>query len=360
MNVLMVTNMYPSDANPVFGVFVARQVAALRELGVDVRLVANTDERGGARSLIKYISLLVRALLAALRGDVDIVVGHFLYPTAWIASLCARIARAPYVVVAHGTDVSSASGSGFLARRTRAALLGADGVVAVSSALGSRLRNELGVMAETTVHIVHMGVDLDVFRLNPGARESLGWPPAERVVLFVGNLVPVKGPDVLLEAFSALRSRDVTDGLEVVGDGPMAESLRVAAREYGIADAVTFAGRLDSASVALRLAAADVVAMPSRNEGLGLVAMEALACGTPVVASRVGGLAEVFPGAECGAFVEPDDARALAGALEQVLVNGKERYSESCARAVRPHSVRVKAEAFIDVLKEVSHGAESR
>ena len=355
MRVLMVTNMFPSETNPVFGVFVARQLDAIRERGVAVELVANRDARGGISALRKYASLLLRAVGASLRHRPDVVVGHFLYPTAWIARIAARLVHAPYVVVAHGTDVVSAGGPGFLARRTRDAFVRADGVVAVSHALAGRLHDELGLSADTPVHVIHMGVDLALFRPDAVARESLGWSPKDRVVVFVGNLVPVKGPDVLLDAFRSLHAGGGVDRLVYVGDGSMAETLRARTREFGLDDVVTFAGRLDGSGVAARLAAADVVAMPSRNEGLGLVAIEAMACGTPVVVSRVGGVPEVFPGRACGAFVEPDDPRALATALSEVLGNGKERYSAACVSAAALHDVKLKAEEFVAVLEEVGH-----
>ncbi|MDA3937228.1 MAG: glycosyltransferase [Actinomycetota bacterium] len=352
LRVLMITNMYPSAPNPVFGVFVARQVAALRELGVDVQLVKNTEWRGGWRSLLKYPLLTLRALLASTTEH-DVIVGHYLYPTAWIARLIRR-GDTPYMVVAHGTDASSSIGRGLLSRASRRGLRDADAVVAVSSAMADRLHNELGLSVGVDVHVIHMGVDTQAFAPDPIARDSMTWATDRRVMLFTGNLLPVKGPDIAVRAFALLHGRGAADRLVIVGDGPMEDELRNLVESLGLTERVTFAGKLDTKSVAARMAAADVLVMSSRNEGLGLVALEAMACGTPVAATRVGGVPEVFPGSQCGILVEPEDPEALADAVEEILGQGKKHYSDACVRSALVHDVRAKAQEFIEVLREVT------
>ncbi len=357
IRVLMISNMFPSGPNPVYGVFVARQVAALKSLGVDVHLVKNTEWRGGLRSLPKYLWLTLRALSASALHH-DIVVGHYLYPTAWIARIVHR--HAPYVVVAHGTDARSAAGTGLIARLSRWGLLGADRVIAVSSALAEMAHTRLGLPGTDSVSVIHMGVDTEAFQPDPIARAGLGWAADERIALFTGNLIQVKGPDIAVKAFAELADRGVCDRLVLVGDGSMREELQNLVGQLGLGDAVTFAGKIDTASVASRMAAADVLIMSSRDEGLGLVALEAMACGTPVVAARVGGLPEVFPAdGSCGMLVEPENPKALAAAAEAILSQGKEQYCDACVQAAAMHDVKVKAGEFLAVLQEVIDDSES-
>lgn len=357
VRLLLITNMYPGVRNPAFGVFVQRQVEALRELGCEVVLVANSEDRSGWRNAIKYSSLFARTRTAARRRDFDAVVAHFLYPTAAFARVAAVASGRPYVCVAHGTDVMSlASRHDRLARDSRSALDGAARVVAVSRALERRIRDELALAGGVPTVVIHMGVDTRLFTPDTQARSRLSWPPEAKVALFAGNLVPVKGPDIALEAFIELYTTGALDRLVYVGSGSMQPELERRAAEMGVGDAVVFAGRLAADGVATHMAAADVLVMPSRNEGLGLVALEALACGTPVVAARVGGVPEVTPEPPCARLVAPEDPRALALGIMGVMSDASRlepSLAERCRAAALPHDVREQARAFLGMLEEV-------
>jgi len=343
--------MFPSEFNPVFGVFVARHARGLTDRGVGVRVVANLEARGGWRNPFKYASLALRAAAAAPFGRYDVVVGHYLYPTAAVARLAARLARVPFVLVAHGTDVTSlATRHDLAARASRRALPDAAAIVAVSSALAKRLRAELGLAEETDVRVVHMGVDTELFRPDPEARDRLGWTPRQRVALFVGNLVDTKGPDLAIEAFAQLVREGSAELLVLVGDGPMRAGLEAQVAALGLEGSVRLTGRLAAPEVAMHMAAADVLLMPSRDEGLGLSALEALACGTPVVAARVGGVPEIVPESGCGELVPAEDPGAMSAAVQRVLGAGKHSYSGACVLAAADESIAVKAQEFVNVL----------
>ncbi|MRR13121.1 hypothetical protein EG835_11840, partial [bacterium] len=195
LRILFVSNVYPNATDPAVGVFVRRQADALARSGARLRLAVNRDQRRGAlRAAAKYPWLSLRAMIRALAGA-DVVVGHYLYPTAIIARMAAAIARCPYVLIAHGTDVSSVGRDGAIARAALTAMHHAALVVCVSDALESRVRDELRLPATVPTAVVHMGVDLDAFKPDPGARAKLGWSEHERVVLFVGNPIEPKGID---------------------------------------------------------------------------------------------------------------------------------------------------------------------
>ena len=358
---LIISGMYPAEDDPVFGSFVAKQDAALTLLGVPHRMVVNTDSRPGAfRGLLKYTSLLARTLTAARRRDFDVVVGHFLYPSAWLARLAARIGRCPYVVVAHGTDVSSVRRGGPLAfaclRATRAAAC----VVAVSRDLERRVRSELALPEQTPTEVINMGVDRRVFHPREDARSSLGWSADERIALFAGNLVPRKAPDVLVEAFAVLKAGGRCDRLVIVGEGPMRMRLKGKAAELGVADAVRLTGALAPERLALAMSAADVFVLPSRAEALGIVLLEAMACGTPCVASRVGGIPEIVD-EDCGRLVDAGDVAALADAVGEVLGKGKESYRAACLAAAARSDLEANTRRFADLLERVAeHPKEER
>jgi glycosyltransferase involved in cell wall biosynthesis len=346
-SILLVTNMYPSERDPVFGSFVQRQVEAMRALGVDVEVVANTDPRSGRlASALKYPRLLARARAAGRRGGFDVVVGHFLYPTAVVARDAARASGAPFVLVAHGTDVRSVASGGRVAEASRRAMDEACLIVAVSEDLAGRVR-ALG--ATPPVEVCHMGVDTRRFRLLSTARLDLGLDVVERIALFVGNLVEVKNVTVLLEAFARLRAEESCERLVVVGGGPLRAALEARAAELGVADRVAFTGQVAHEELPRWMSAADVFVLPSRDEGLGLVLLEAMACGTPCVGSAVGGVPELVDDS-VGTLVRPGDADALAEGMRIVLERGRGAYEEACRDRAVANEVAAMAGRFLDLI----------
>jgi glycosyltransferase involved in cell wall biosynthesis len=144
------------------------------------------------------------------------------------------------------------------------------------------------------------------------ARRALGLASGAFVIAAVGRLVPIKGFDLLVAALPAVLAHVPEARLVIIGDGPERGRLDAAARSLGIADRVAMPGaRLDAVRL---LSAADVLAAPSRNEGMGRVLVEAMALGVPVVATVVGGIPDVVDD-ECGRLVPPEDTAALASAL---------------------------------------------
>jgi D-inositol-3-phosphate glycosyltransferase len=182
------------------------------------------------------------------------------------------------------------------------------------------------------VEVVPPGVDVSVFRPRDtqAARELLGLPPDAHVVLFAGRLQPLKGPDLLLRAIALLveRQPDLRPRLVVaVVGGPSGtglehpEALAELAAGLRIEDVVRFVPPVPPAELALWDAAASVVAVPSYNESFGLVAAEAQAAGTPVVAAAVGGLTTVVADGESGLLVETHEPSDWAHALGRVLLD---------------------------------------
>ena len=211
------------------------------------------------------------------------------------------------------------------------------------------------------VEVVHPGVDLDVFRPSDraAARAALGLPADAQVVLFAGRIQPLKAPDVLLRAVAvllerqpALRSRLV---VPVVG-GPSGsglehpESLVELAVTLGLDDVVRFVPPVAQSQLAQWYAAATLVAVPSYNESFGLVAAEAGACGTPVVAAAVGGLPTVVRHERSGLLVDTHDDTDWARALARVLTEPglHDRLAAGAAAQAREFSWDATAGAMLE------------
>jgi D-inositol-3-phosphate glycosyltransferase len=227
-------------------------------------------------------------------------------------------------------------------------------IVAASEIERGELRDLYGA-DPATVQVIPCGVDPTLFRpiRQADARERLGRDQCERIVLFVGRIEQIKGIDVLLRALGLLffRRPDLRSDvcLLVVGgaldpgdDAPETEKileLRRLVHEHRMEANVNFVGSLDQETLALYYAAADVCAVPSLSESFGLVALEAMACGTPVVGTRVGGLQTLIEDGESGLLVPAGDYQALAEAIAQVL-------SDHRLRTHLAHGARDRAEHF--------------
>jgi D-inositol-3-phosphate glycosyltransferase len=227
-------------------------------------------------------------------------------------------------------------------------------VVAASEIELGELRDLYGA-DPAKVHVIPCGVDPTLFRpmRQADARERLGRDQCERVVLFVGRIEQIKGIDVLLRALGRLFSRHpdlrsdvcllvVGGALDPGDDAPETEKileLRRLVHEHRMEANVNFVGSLDQEKLALYYAAADVCAVPSLTESFGLVALEAMACGTPVVGTRVGGLQTLIEDGESGLLVPPGDDEALAEAIAQVLTDHRLRMHLA-------HGARSRAEHF--------------
>lgn len=337
MRILLVTQMWPGPRDPDLGAFVALVARELGRLGHDVD-VAAIDHRGGGPA--KYARLCRDAALAARRGRPDVVFAHFLFPAGAAGLLAAAAARAPLVVMAHGTDVENARRSRALATATRIVTARAAAVIANSRWLAGRLGP-----VRAPVEVIDCGVDLEVFAPRPAApaRAQLGWGDKAPAFLAVGSLLERKRVVELADAFE----RVGRGSLAFVGDGPLRD--RLAGRP-----GVRVVGRIPHAEVATWIAACDVLCQPSRMEPFGQAALEAMAMERSVVATTVGGPPE-FVTDEAGVLVAPGDVAQLAEALSRAAALPSPNPAARAAAA--EHDVRRQAARMAAVLEAAAAAA---
>ena len=296
VRILVVTQMWPSPERPELGAFVERQVRSLERLGAEVAVASIPPGPGGIRAPLKWARLFAAAKNAARTVRPDVIVGHFMFPGGEAARRAARTARVPYAVVAHGQDVVNAELAPLLRRRTQRVLDEAGLLVAVSQPLADRLAAVCTLPAD--VLITHMGVDRAAFR--PGDRDiaasALGPDPRRPLVVQVG----VKNGAVLTEAVAGIGGE-----LWLAGRGDAVDGARML-------------GLVTPREVPRVLRAADVAAFVPEREGYGLGALEAMACGVPVVVSRGIPVAADLP-TECAVLVDPADPVAVGAGLQAAL-----------------------------------------
>ncbi len=248
----------------------------------------------------------------------DGVLSYWAHPDGEAAVRLAQALGVPSVVMVGGSDVLLLTREPRRRRVIRHALEQADAVVALSRDLAAHVV-AMGIQPQQ-VHVLRRGVDGILFL--PGdraqARKQLGLPAHRRLMLWVGRMVPVKGLDVLLEACQQLKQQTSDFHLLLIGDGPLRPSLAVEVQQRSLSEHVTFVGTVDHDRLGPWFQAADLTVLPSRSEGIPNTLLESLACGTPFVASAVGGVAEI--GTHAAAWlVPPDRPDELAKALHAAL-----------------------------------------
>jgi glycosyltransferase involved in cell wall biosynthesis len=271
------------------------------------------------------IARLVRRLVRA--EDLNVLDVHFGYPDGAAGTLLGRWLRLPVLLTLRGKEERQARTgvAGALGRAIRRA----DQLVTVSTAL-RELAIRLGAAPER-VHVIGNGVDLDKFQVVPraAARAELGVPPDASVLVSVGTLVERKGVHRVIACLPGLLRRHPKLQYLVVGgagpEGDFSAELRDLAVRLGVADRVHFLGVYAPERLKVPLSAADVFVLATRYEGWANVFLEAMACGLPVVTTRVGGNPEVVSAEHLGVLVPFGQPQALEAALDGALAKPWDR-----------------------------------
>lgn len=309
-----------------------------------------TDEQMEA-----YLAAFQEAITEELSDfEPDIVHGQHV----WILPSLAADANAPLVLTAHGTDLMGYDKWPEMRHFANDAMDAASKVICISKD-NEALVNEVFPEYKDKVVRMRNGYNPDIFFQKDLDRAEVlaryGIPYAgEPLILFAGKMTRFKGIDIALDA-CALYEKAFPDALTVLaGDGEERQNLEAQARELGLKN-VYFIGNVSQEELADLYRVADIDLVPSRREPFGLVAVEAMACGTPVVATNQGGLPD-FVNSQVGALVEPEDAQDLARGIEETLTRALESstWRDEIARYARDnYSQAVIIRELEDLYREV-------
>jgi glycosyltransferase involved in cell wall biosynthesis len=252
--------------------------------------------------ILMFLSVVWTVAKVRRHFDFDLIDAHYVFPDGFAAVLLGMVLRKKVVISARGSDINQYAGFPILRPLLRYTLGRAEKVIAVSEALRKGMI-ALGVPADKIV-VIPNGVDGHKFYRVPKneARAQVGLPADKTIILSVGHLTPGKGFDLLIDAFSLIANATSGVGLHlvIVGDGPSKEALLSLARSSEPRESVQFAGAIPHEQLYLWYSAADCFLLASSREGWPNVIMESLACGTPVVATNIGGIPEIISTGDIG------------------------------------------------------------
>jgi glycosyltransferase involved in cell wall biosynthesis len=257
----------------------------------------------------------------------DLIDAHYVYPDGYAAALLGERLNIPVFITARGTDINLFSQMPLIRSKIVKALNGAAGIIAVSEALKNRMV-ELGISAEKIV-VIRNGIDREIFRPRERdeARRQIGFDPEDRILLTVSALVSVKGIDRLIDAMNLLTRSGREDRLKlfIIGKGSERENFQSQISNLKLENCVRLVGAKSQKELADWYSAADLFCLASHREGCPNVVIEALACGLPVVAADVGGVAELIATPSLGRLVSSPTAENFAAEIRAALSTGWKR-----------------------------------
>jgi glycosyltransferase involved in cell wall biosynthesis len=269
-------------------------------------------------SVFFLLSLMLQRPLLLLFKRWSALIGSWGFPDAVATTLIGQLSRTPVLMKIHGTDVNEYLHVPAKRWQILAAARRCKAVMTASAALRDQLL-QAGLAAKQ-VQVIYNGIDAAQFKPQNSlsAQQQLGLVPDKKRLLFVGNLKKAKGCVDLLSAFITMAPKRPELELIFIGDGPMRASMQAQLVPSELTERVHFLGKLDHTQLPSWFNAADILCLPSHNEGVPNVVLEAMACGTPIVATAVGGIPEVVP-AFAGVLCLAHDRSLLVSALEAAL-----------------------------------------
>lgn len=362
MKSFIISRGIPSKEYPLYGIFEFDQAKALAESGVDASMLVMdfrsmaykrkygffSYERDGVKVFELSLPLGVyrRALPILQRllwflykkavkkvGKPDVVHAHF-YSIAAIASIIKKKAKVPFFITEHSSKLNKdASLISELDRRLAVkAYSDADSIIAVSKSLSQNIKNNFGFDSS----IVHDIVDVTTYQYVEHANNQ-GF-----VFLSVGNLIPLKGFDVLIKAFHKAFSNEKDVFLYIVGEGLERDNLQGIINQYDIGENIKLLGQKPRHELSALMTDADAFVLASTSETFGVVYIEAMASGKPVIATRCGG-PEDFVNDDNGILIPVNDIDSLADALTRMRLNidkyQSAKISQECHERFSPQSI---------------------
>ena len=355
--IFVISNMYPSAKHPSYGIFVKNQVEALKKAGVEVDIGVNTNPATGMKNALKkYVIWAIRVLKTGSiqKGRISVTHAHYVFPSGMFSLLLKKMFGIPYVVTAHGGDIEKMAKKNERIRKwTETILKESSHVIAVGPVLAKQMEEDFHI-SKSKITIMSMGVNREVFKRGDitEARTILGLPQEEFIFTFVGNVIKQKGIEELLLAFrqvKELTNRQVK--LVIIGSR----------RDLSFIDKITpllnedvlLIAPVKQSELVTWFQASDVFVLPSHIEGFGLVALEAIATGTSVIASNVGGLVSLLENG-AGHLVESQNAEDLAREMLLALSTSNLNYfnEESAEEVLHIHDEKNITQKLLSIYED--------
>ena len=357
--------MYPSDSAPNYGVFVQNTEKILVDAGMNVDRTVMFKHNGKLRKLISYIRYYAEILLKGLSNTYDVTYVHYASHNAIPLLLLKRLKKQTIIYTnVHGSDVVPEVPSQEKYQNLVKKLLMASNIIITPSHYYRKLvKSKYGISNQIEV-FPSGGINPVIFYDNGNQQETktkLHLDLGKKYIGFVGRLDVGKGWDVLLDAFHSLNQDGTFDDLSllVVGDGKERSQFEAKVAEYGLSDKIVHYPLLPQEKLNLIYNAIDVFCFPTtrKGESLGLVGLEAMACGAPIIGSSIGGLLDYIKDGDNGYLFQPGASDELTASLEKFFVlssTEREQLGIRAKQTAKAYEVETIKQKLIDIFESSS------
>lgn len=333
---------YAHGGTEIAAYHLARNIAEIDDVKIFTTSINSKDSHENSENMLIHrygtvlkiasANLSFKILYKPLNCEIDIAHAHYNMPYSDYSALrYSKRKKVPFVVTYHAD--AQDSGGNFvrnLAQKIynrsllKNVLNGADVIIATSNSYIDESKF-LGDYRDK-IEVIPNGINLEEFNIKHGkaeCRNKLDLPCDKKIILFFGNIVAYKGPHILLKAFLKVKSQFKDVKLVFAGRGEMQEELKKLAADLGVKDDIIFTGYVDEKLKPFYYRSADIFCLPSITmaEAFGIVNLEAMACGVPVISSKLGGIPDVVIDKKTGLLVKPEDEEALAESIIFLLEN---------------------------------------
>ena len=308
-----------------------------------------------------FLAELLQAIRIVRKERIDVIHSHWIVPNGLVGAICRKIFKIEHITTAHAGDVFTLSNSNYL-KKIGSFVLRNSQIITANSRYTREAVIAIDNSAENRVLIIPMGVDTSKF--NPKKRNSnlKEKYEAEHLILSVGRLVEKKGINYLIIAMKDVVKYFPNAKLIIGGSGPERENLEDLTRSIGLDSNVIFVGYIDDSELPVYYASCDLFVLPSvktkegDTEGLGVVLLEAMASGTPVIGSDIGGIKDIIEDGTNGLLAKPQDPEDLAEKIIKLLKDSELRHklSEEGMKTIKEKfSWEIVAKKFADTIMKV-------
>jgi len=360
MKILLISNMYPSDKSPFFGTFVKNFKTQLENEGYKFNIVA-IKGRGNSKieKLKKYLTFSIDTIKKIRQHDYDLIyvhyISHSLIPLIFVKSLIKK----PLVINAHGSDVFVNNKLGFLLQKLVIPVIKKSDMIVVPSIYFKKIIAQKFDLCEKKIFVSPSGgIDTSLFTpTNNSLNQSI-------VTLgYVSRIDKGKGWDILLDAISILKKKNFLFKVLVIGGGQEEPALKERIKQLNLENTIEYLGAKPHNELTNYFNKMDIFIFPSlrKAESLGLVGLEAMACGLPVIGSNIGGLPSYIFDEKNGKLFEPGNSKELAKKIEDFLIMDQNtffQYKKEALNTSKKYDSKIVAQNLSNKLKELINDSE--
>ncbi len=370
-NVAIVCNSYPTTKNKTNQIFIKNLVAELDRRSIITYVYYNpiynywgnaSNSKNLFSNIIKYSFFTIGIFRLIMKiKSYDLLNPHGVMPSGFVSVLIKRFFNIPVAIHIHGGDLNLYKSSNMIYKKIYDHTISNSDIVIVNSNNIKRKLLELTNITPKKLAVISPGIDYKKFyRMDFGKieehKKAYGIHDDKTVLLFAGNAIKRKGLDILVKALNLLTTEELEKiFLIICSEGPEINTIRTSLDDViGIKDSVAFLKKVDQPTLNILYNIATVFIFPSREEPLGLVGLESIACGTPVIGSNIGGIPE-YINENNGLLFDPNEPKELANIVSTILSDQKIIFSinNNIDKRMAEHDINITVKRLIDIFCEL-------